>query len=100
MTLTADSFVVASERQLSVDLGDAQAVLHTGSQRYYALRGIGAAIWQRLQAPIRVGALVEALVRDYEVEPQRCLTEVLDLLGRLAAAGLLQETAAPPSAAG
>ncbi len=88
--LAPDDVVVAARNQVWTSLGDEAAILHLGSSTYYALRGAGPRIWELVQHPVSVSALVRAIVAEYEVEPARCERDVLALLRELAVAGLIR----------
>lgn len=57
---------------------------------YYGLNRVGARIWELVQDPRSIGAIRDAIVAEYEVEPDRCERDVLELLGRLSEAGLIE----------
>lgn len=85
------SRVVAARDQVSSDLGGEVAILHLGAGAYYGLDGVGARIWGLIQAePRTVGEIRDVLVGEYEVEPDRCESDLLALLQRLADQGLVE----------
>lgn len=71
------------------------AVLNTRSGRYYGLDGAGPRIWALLQEPRTVGAIRDALLGEYEVGAAQCEAELIDLLEKLAEAGLIEVRAEP-----
>ncbi len=83
------SRVQASGQHMRAELDDATILLHLGSGQYFSLGGASGAIWELLQAPIRVSDLVAQLVARFDVDAARCETETLALLQRLDAEGLL-----------
>ena len=64
--------------------------LHTGV--YFGLNPVGARIWQLIQvhqqAPLQ--QIVEALVDEYDVPPDRCTDDLLSLIARLEENRLLE----------
>ncbi len=88
--MNRQSIVTACSDQVSCDLGAGAAILHLKTGIYYGLNPVGARIWNLLTIPIQVAAVRDAIAREYEVEPARCETDILDLLEKLAAAGLIQ----------
>lgn len=56
----------------------------------YGLDNSAAHIWKLLAAPISVAKLCEALIREYEVEPEHCQAEVLAFLEQLREENLIQ----------
>jgi Coenzyme PQQ synthesis protein D (PqqD) len=80
---------MASTDQVSCDLAGEAAILNLKNSVYYGLDTVGARIWTLVQEPITVGAVRDAMVREYDVEPERCERDLIDLLQKLAAEGLI-----------
>jgi hypothetical protein len=89
--LSEQSVVVASKDQVSCELAGEAAVLNTKTGVYYGLDPVGARVWQLVQQPRRVGEVGQQLVAEYEVDSQRCMTDVFALLEKLRSEGLLIE---------
>lgn len=90
--LSAISVVVASKEQVSCALGDEAAILNMKNSVYYGLDPVGARIWTLLREPRSIKQVCEALVDEYEVEPQRCERDVLELLEKMRSEGLIEVT--------
>jgi hypothetical protein len=58
-------------------------ILHLRSSIYYGLNRVGARVWSLIQEPKTVGAISNTLLEQYDVAPDRCETELLDLLKEL-----------------
>ena len=89
-TLSVSSSVVAAKDQVSSDLGGEVAILHLKAGVYYSLEAVGARIWSLIQEPRTVGEIRNILVSEYEVEPDRCESDLIALLQRLADEGLIE----------
>ena len=89
-TLSRHSIVVAAKDQISCDLAGEAAVLNIKSGVYYGLDAVGARIWKLIQQPRSVEEVREALVGEYEVESERCESDVLALLEKLLDEGLIE----------
>jgi hypothetical protein len=89
-TLSVSSSIVAAKDQVSSDLGDEIAILHLNAGVYYGLDGVGARIWDLIQEPRTVEEVRDVLVSEYEVEPDRCESDLITLLQRLADEGLIE----------
>jgi hypothetical protein len=89
-SLSADSIVVASRNQVSCDLKGEAAVLNLKNSVYYGLESVGAFVWNLVQRPRSVGELRDALLQEYDVEPGRCESDLLALLEKLLAEGLIE----------
>jgi len=90
--ITIDSVVVAAKDQVSSYLAGEVVVLSLQTGRYYGLDRVGARIWDLLRTPARVADIRDAIVRQYEVEPDHCERDVLTLLQRLASQELIEIT--------
>jgi hypothetical protein len=88
--ISATTTVVASKDQVSCDLAGEAAILNLKDSVYYGLDTIGARIWSLVQEPIPVGAIRDAIQQEYDVEAARCERDLLELLQKLAAEGLIE----------
>jgi sulfur transfer complex TusBCD TusB component (DsrH family) len=82
--------VVVAGELLHSAFGAETVILSLKDGVYYGLEDVGARIWSLLQRPIRVSAIRDALVAEYDVEPERCRRDLLALLQDLAARGLVE----------
>jgi len=89
-SLSARSIVVASRDQVSCPLGDELAILNLTNTVYYGLDPVGSRVWHLLQKPTSVGELRDALVNEYDVEAERLESDLLELLEKMCAEGLIQ----------
>jgi len=90
VNLSLQSVVVAAKDQVSCDLGGEVAILSIRNGVYYGLDPVGAQIWNLLQKPLRVAEIREAVVQEYEVEPERCGRDLIALLEKLLVEGLIE----------
>ena len=84
------SIVVTGKDQVSCDLGGEAAILNLSSGVYYGLDAVGARIWNLIQEPRNVSDIRDALLKEYDVDPDRCERDLLALLHDLAAGGLIE----------
>jgi hypothetical protein len=87
--ITLDSVIVASPDQVSCALEDEVAIVHVKEGVYYGLDPVGARIWELIRTPQRVRSIRDALLAEYQVEAERCESDLLQLLQDLRAAGLV-----------
>jgi hypothetical protein len=88
--ISRDAVVMVVQDQVSTNLEDEAVILNLKEGVYYGLNPVGARIWSMLQQPRRVGAILEALLDEYEVAPESCEQDLLRLLQDLAARGLIE----------
>lgn len=82
--------VVAAGDLLASAFGSELVILNLKDSVYYGLEDVGARVWSLLQRPVTVSAIRDALVAEYDVEPDRCGYDVRALLKDLAARGLIE----------
>ena len=88
--LSNDSIVVVSPDQVSSDLAGEIVMLNLKNGTYYGLDQVGARVWGLIEQPHRVAAIRDAILEEYDVEPERCEQDLLALLGELEQAGLIE----------
>jgi len=89
-TIFDQSVVVAVKDQVSCDLAGEAAILNIKSGVYYGLDPVGARIWSLVQDPKTVAEVRSTIVNEYDVEPERCARDLIDLLEKLLAEGLIE----------
>jgi hypothetical protein len=82
--------VFAVKDQVSTSLEEEAVILNLKDGVYYGLNPVGARIWDLLQEPRTVREILNILLEEYEVEPQRCGQDLLNLLKELAAKKLIE----------
>lgn len=87
--LTAESIVVVTPKQTTADLGEAIAVLHLETKRYFTLEKTGQKIWERLGTPTSVQELTRWLCESHAVDEGQCERDLLVFLEDLRSAGLI-----------
>jgi hypothetical protein len=88
--LNPDTVVQRNDSLLSTDLGDDVAMLDIDNGSYYALEATASRIWRLLEQPSSAHYLCGRLLNEYEVDPDRCESEVLEFLEKLLSQGILQ----------
>jgi hypothetical protein len=89
-SLSEDSIVSAATDQISCDLGGEAAILNVKTGVYYGLDPVGARIWNLLQQPRAVRDVRDVLLAEYDAEAEKCASDLLALLERLQAEGLIE----------
>lgn len=91
VTLTPASIVRAGPEQVSSQLGEEVVIMNMKDGNYYGLDGAGAVAWSRLQeGPRSVAALRDGIVAEFEVAPEVCEQDLVELLGALIAEGIVE----------
>jgi hypothetical protein len=88
--LSKNSIIAAAKEQVSCDLAGEAAILDLKSGQYYGLNSIGARIWSLIQEPHSISEVLHTLVEEYDVDASQCEQDVLALVQKLAASGLIE----------
>jgi Coenzyme PQQ synthesis protein D (PqqD) len=88
--ISNQSIVVAAKDQVSCDLAGEAAILNIKNGVYYGLDPVGARIWSLMQEPRAVADIQNTITGEYDVEPERCARDLVGLLEKLFAEGLIE----------
>ena len=88
--LRLETVVRASRTQVACTLGEEVMILNLENGVYYGLDPVGARIWELLQEPRTILEVRDALLQEFEVEPERCERDLLGLLESLLDAHLVE----------
>jgi hypothetical protein len=64
--------------------------LHVDNGTCYGFNGTATRVWSMIEAPMRVSALRDALMAEFEVDPETCAAQLMELLRDLEADGLVE----------
>lgn len=95
--ISDQSVITAKKGLLSSDLQGEMIILDTNSGCYFGLNAVASNIWKLIETPMSVQDIQDALVTQYQVEPDQCKRDTLILLQELQSEGLIEvkdETAA------
>lgn len=92
--LNKNSVLIASQDQVSADLSSGMAesvvILNLKDGVYYELKGVGAHVWNLIQQSCSVQSILEKLLEEYEVDVERCESDLLVLAENLVQFGLIK----------
>ena len=87
--------VVATGRQVACEVGTEAVLLHMDQGIYYGLNSVASRVWQLVQTPREIAAIVSQVQLEFDVERERCAQDVRELVARLAQAQLVSISEAP-----
>ena len=85
-----DSTVIVADNVVSCDLDGEAAILNLKNGVYYGLDPIGAKIWNLIQKPRVLNEIVEMIFSEYDVDKNRCKSDIFDLIEDLLDNGLVK----------
>ena len=88
--ISCGSIIVAIKEQVSCDLAGEAVILSLKDGVYYGLDPVGARIWSLIQEPRTLVEVRDAITDEYDVEPERCESDLLKLVRQLADNGLIE----------
>jgi hypothetical protein len=81
--ISRDSTVTVTQVQVSCEVNGETVILHFDSGNYFGLNDVGTLVWKMMEQPRSVRELRDAILSEYDVEPEQCERELLDLLKEL-----------------
>jgi hypothetical protein len=89
-SISLQSVAVASSDQISSDLMGEAVILDLKHGVYHGLDAVGARIWTLLQDRRPLHEIRDAILQEYDVEPDRCERDLIELVRQLAEKGLVE----------
>lgn len=86
--MTATTYARA-EGSATAEVDGETVVLSPSDLRYHSLNATASALWAHLEQPRTVTQLVEAMLEEFDVDPDTCRADVEAGLDQLAAIGLV-----------
>lgn len=77
---------------MAAPVRDQLLMMQMETERYFLLSPVTARIWDLLESPCVVADLVTRLVAEYEVTPETCRAEVIEVLRGLARQEMVEVT--------
>lgn len=88
-TISLSSRCSVGQEQVSCDLAGEAVILNLKSGQYFGLNEVGARIWELLNQHYSPSAIRDALLDEYDVTPDQCEQDLLELLQQLMEQGLI-----------
>ena len=74
---------------MTADMNGSAVMMDIMTGKYYNLGTVGGRIWELLEEPMTIAALVQKLTDEYDVSAETCRTDILPFLDTLLERGLL-----------
>ena len=84
---------VLSRREglMTADMNGSAVMMDIMTGKYYNLGAVGGRIWELLEEPLTLTALVDKLTDEYDVPAKQCRADIEPFLNTLLERGLLLE---------
>jgi hypothetical protein len=84
------SVLKRTTNQVCCDLGGESIILNLKSGIYYSLDELGTRIWALIEQPTAITGIRDAIVAEYDVQPEVCERDVRAFIEGMEAAGLIE----------
>ena len=74
---------------MTADMNGSTVMMDMKTGKYYNLGTVGCRIWELLEEPMTIAALVKKLTDEYDVSAAQCRADILPFLDTLLERGLL-----------
>ena len=82
--MTRDTEIVLKKNLDVTDLAGDKVMIDFESGKYFMIKGVGNDIWDMIQEKTTVGAIIDGLLKEYEVPEDVCEREVIAFLEKMA----------------
>jgi hypothetical protein len=82
--------LIRAQEMLSTEIDQETVLMSIDAGAYYGLKGTAQIIWEKLETPLSFSALVDALVKEYEITPEACASDLQGFLAEMEREGLLR----------
>lgn len=89
--MTDTTVLSRREGLMTADMNGSAVMMDIMTGKYYNLGEIGGRIWELLEEPATLAALVQKLTAEYDVSAEQCRNDILPFLNTLLERGLLVE---------
>ena len=72
------------------DLDGEKVMMNLDRGEYFMMNEVGSRIWEIINEPMNVKSIIDVLCSEYEVDEETCKNTVIEFLGRLNNADLIQ----------
>ena len=87
--LVGDTLVMRRAGLIEAEVDGELVALHVDNGTCYGFNGTATRIWAMIEEPKRLGEIRDALVSEFDVAPDVCQEQLVDLLRNLEADGLV-----------
>ena len=89
--MTDTTVLSRREGLMAADMNGSAVMMDIMTGKYYNLGQVGGRIWELLEEPMTLSALVTKLTAEYDVSAEQCRADVEPFLNTLLERGLLVE---------
>lgn len=88
--MNSQTRIKRTNKALASEIDDEVVMFDADAGKYYGLNSVAAAVWNMLEEPASIEEICDQLTREYDVEKETCMDEVLGFLPELQKKGLIE----------
>jgi hypothetical protein len=88
--INSKSIIERTIDQVSSVLDDEVVILNTNTGKYFNLNPVGSRVWEIIETPSSIEAIVNQIMDEYSVDRDRCQSDIIQLTGKLLDADLVK----------
>ena len=89
--MTDTTVLTRREGLMTADMNGSAVMMDIMTGKYYNLGEVGGRIWELLEEPMTLTALIKKLTGEYDVSAEQCRADLLPFLGKLVERRLVLE---------
>ena len=89
--------VERNDEMLFTEIDDSIVMMDVDKGQYYELDSVGARVWALIETGRPVAEVCDALIAEYDVEPDVCRRDVLAFIEEIAGLGIVRPRPAAPA---
>lgn len=89
MALNLNTLISKNPAIISSRMDDEVVMMSIEKGNYYGLNPVAAQIWEMLKEPLTGQGICDRLMEEFEVDPEKCTTDVLRYIEKLLAEDLI-----------
>lgn len=89
-TLTLETPLRQHPDQIAAEADGEVLMMHVESGNYFGLNEVASYVWHKLETPCTIAELCDALLAEFDVEPERCQADALVFLQGMVEDGLAE----------
>jgi hypothetical protein len=88
--ISLDTVVKQLEDLDVTDLNGEKVMMNLNKGQYFALNEVGSRIWDIIDKPICVKEIIEVLLKEYDIDKESCLEDVISFIGSMRDADIVK----------
>lgn len=83
ISISINSTIKSNPELVSTEVDGEKVMMSIENGEYFGLDSVGSRIWELIENPIRVEALVNLLIEEFDVSKEQCKLDTLEFLNEL-----------------